>query len=362
MTEATTHGSPDGPFFVGTPFALTANRNAAACWAGRRSIKAKLERLCRSYTIRPDSSLDVIWANLGAGKSHALLHLIGLLTTVADDPKPISAYVEMPQQPRRFVDLYRQIILELPLEAVVPHLVAEDNKTLSEDLGRAARVLAFGGSDERALAREWLSAGRPRLRDLRTATGIGARIEDDLHAGEVFSQIVAGLAAHQVRTVVLIDEFQRVASSSQKQRDAILHNLRSTFSRNSAYLSVVLAVASRIEKSALAIMPQELRTLMGMRPTVSLPEMSEEEALEFLIERFRFFRPHGYSGSATAPFGMDALRMIVSHVAGADRERLIPRTLLQASAWVYDEALTKKVGQIDPVATERLLQELQWET
>jgi hypothetical protein len=347
-----------GRFFAGTPFAITASRETAACWAGRADIKAKLERLCRSYASRPDSSLDMVWANLGAGKSHALYHMMLLLEATADGPKPVCAYVEMPQQPRSFLDLYRQIVAQLPIETIVPHLLRGDNRKLDENLRRAAQVLAHGGGDEKRLATEWLVGDRPHLRDLRTATGIGSRIEDDLHACAMLGQIVSGLAAHRVRTVVLIDEFQRVASSSPKQRDAILQNLRSLFSKNAVCLSLVLAAGTRMEKTALELLPRELRTLMGMRPTISLPKMSEDEALEFLIDRLACFRPGGYEGAALAPFGEESLRAIVAFV-GSDSERLIPRKLLQAAAWVYDGALANGTDEIGRSECERLLTELQ---
>lgn len=350
----------DQGYFVGTPFALTATLEIAACWAGRRTVKEKLERLCRSYITRPDSSLDLIWSNLGAGKSHALLHLIYLLDGSGAD-RSVSAFVEMPEQCKRFIDLYRRIIAELPLGKVVPRLLSREAEGASEDLKRAARTLAHGGSEQKELAREWLSAGRPQLRDLRNATGIGTRIESDVHACEVLSEIAGVLARQGVRTVILLDEFQRVAASLQKQREAILANLRSVFSRNPAYFSVVLAVTSRIEKSAVELLPQELRTLMGMRPTVSLPEMNQEEALEFLLERFRFFRPPGYSGLDAAPFGEEALRALVSHVASAGTERVIPRTLLQAAAWLYDEAVARGSAELPRVVVDRLLQELKWD-
>jgi hypothetical protein len=355
------HRSVPAPFFTGAPFALTADREGSACWAGRRAVKSKLERLCRSYSTRRDSSLDLIWANLGSGKSHALFHLMRLLASANNPCATVTAYVEMPLQPRRFIDLYQQIMAGLQLDTVSSKLLAGDVSILSEDLRKATRSMVYGGSDEQAIAREWLTAGRPLLRDLRNATGISGRIEDDSHASDILAQVVAGLATSELRTVILVDEFQRVAASTQKQRDAVLQSVRSVFSRNPAYLSIVLAVTSRIEKTALDIIPKELRTLMGMRPTVSLPEMTEEEAMEFLLERFCFFRPIGYAGTAAAPFGLEALRMIVSHVAKTDRERLIPRTLLQAAAWVYDEAIQMGVAEMSPLATESLLRELQWD-
>jgi hypothetical protein len=300
----------------------------------------------------------MIWANLGAGKSHALFHLIRSLEEESEKSGAICVYVEMPQQAKSFLELYRQIVPQLPMGTVVRHLLKDDNRNLDENLRRAARVVAYGSDDERRLAMEWLGGERPHLRDLRIATGIGSRIEDDSDACAMLGQLVSGLATHQVRTVFLIDEFQRVASSTVKQRDAILHNIRSLFSKNPTYLSFVVAVTSRMETTALGMLPQELRTLMGMRPTVSLPKMSEEEAFDFLAQRLAYFRPEAYTGGALAPFGEEPLRRIVSFVA-TESERLIPRKLLQAAAWVYDGALSNGSATIETSECDRLLRELQ---
>ena len=347
-------------YFVGTPFALTANRELAACWAGRAEVRKRLERLCQSYFMRPDSSLDLAWANLGAGKSHTLLHLMTLLAEGDRAESVITGFVELPEQPRRFLDLYRGIMSELPLDRVGRHLLSDDGG-INGDLRRAARALVHGASAERETARDWLLSGKPHLRDLRNATGIGARIEDDVHACAVLSDIIGALARCGLRTVLLLDEFQRIGTSSERQREAILSNLRSVFSRNAAGLSVVVAVTSRIERSAIELMPPQLRSLMGMRPTVSLPELDEEEAFAFIVERFRHFRPIGYSGSPAAPFGEEALRALVSHISKLGRERLIPRTLLQAAGWLYDEALMRGIEAMSAKDVSELLGALHWD-
>jgi hypothetical protein len=272
----------------------------------------------------------------------------------------VTAFVELPEQCRRFLDLYRGILNEVPLDTIAPLLLSDNSPQVSEDLRRAARALVHGGPEQRDLARDWLLAGRPQLRELRNATAIGSRIEDDVRATEVLSNLISALGFNGVRTVILIDEFQRIAGSPARQREAILVNLRSVFSRNPAYLSVVLAVTTRIEKSAMDLLPRELRTLMGMRPTISLPEMNEDEAERFILDRFRFFRPPGYCGDAAAPLGLEAIRAVIAHVAAAGRERLIPRTILQATAWLYDE-VPGGDEVLSRAEADRLLDELTWD-
>jgi len=52
---------------------------------------------------------------------------------------------------------------------------------------------------------------------------------------------------------------------------------------------------------------------------------------------------------------------MILHVAQAGRERLIPRTLLQAAAWLYDEAVTNGRRELPRSEAEHLLTELKWD-
>lgn len=350
-------------FFRASPFSLTASPETAACWGGRQSALVQLERLKRSLLHRSDSSLDLIWANLGAGKSHALFYLSHLLENSAGESvKTIPVFVEMPDQLRKFHDLYTRIVAELPLEAVAQMILDANNRSVPDDLKSCARALVYGSGEEKAVAKQWILGQRPGLRELKASTKIQSRIEEDSQACDILSGIVAALADKGIRLVVLLDEFQRVAMLQPKhRRDTVLSNLRSLFSRNPRYFSVVLAVKSRIELSAIEMMSAELRTLMGGRPCVSLPEMSSEEAMEFVLERFRFFRLEGYQGSEDAPFGRRTLEAVIEHIASVEGPRVIPRTVLQALSWIYDGAVTPNSDKVDPDEAKALLAELRWE-
>lgn len=350
-------------FFRASPFSLTASPETAACWAGPHSVLARLERLVRSLLNRSDSSLDLLWANLGAGKSHALFHLAYLLEDSGSQAgKIISVFVEMPEQLRKFHDLYSRILAELPIEHVAEVVLVAQNRSIPEDLIRCARTLVHGTGGEKAIAKQWLLGQRPNLRELKASTSIQWRIEDDSQACDILSGIIAALADRGIRLVVLLDEFQRIASLQPKhRRDIVLSNIRSLFSRNPRYFSIVLAVKSRIEQTAMEMLPEELRTLMGVRPSVSLPEMSEGEALGFVIERFRFFRPKEYHRNENAPFGRRTLETTIKHIAELNGPRLIPRTILQALGWIYDSAVSVDSEEVSPAEARILLQELRWD-
>ncbi len=352
----------EGKCFASSPFELTANRESAKHWAGRRGVLQSLERICRSMENRPDSSLNLIWANLGAGKSHALYHLSYLLEASTSSRQAITIWADVPEQLRRFLDLYKRLLSDLPLEVLAKEVMADNDPRLPGDLRRMAQVMAHGTQANKELVRQWLLAENPHLRDLRAVSGITQKIEDDGTASEMFAAIVGVFARRKIRFVVLLDEFQRVAVLPPKGKDAVLSHMRTVFSRNSSYFSVVLAAFSRMEKSAMELLPAELRTLMGARPAVSLPEMDEKEALDFLLERFKHFRPAGYQGPSAAPFGEATLRAIIGHIAGVDKgARMIPRTLFQALTWISDSESTNGQMEMEPKVALSLLKEMKWE-
>jgi hypothetical protein len=107
--------------------------------------------------------------------------------------------------------------------------------------------------------------------------------------------------------VLCIDEFQRIGALNTTSRNRILSSVRTAFSRNPRYLSVILAIQSMVERSALDLLPPELKTLIGRKPSISLPEMDVREGKEFIAGRFACFRPAGYRCTEFAPFEAAAI-------------------------------------------------------
>ncbi len=99
--------------FRTSPFSMVADESAAACWAGRPEILRQLKRVCRGWANRSDSTLDLLWANLGAGKTHALFHLKHLL---AVEPSAFVVFVELPENVSHFLELYQRVVTNLPIE------------------------------------------------------------------------------------------------------------------------------------------------------------------------------------------------------------------------------------------------------
>jgi hypothetical protein len=324
--------------FRRSPFGLTASPEIAACWAGRSDAQARLSRLLKSFGSREDSSLDLVWANLGAGKSHLLYHLAHRLREANSGLHAVPVVIEIPERIASFLDLFRAIIAGLPIDDICRWAVEPLPIHIPPDLAAAARGLALGGASEKAVAKQWMLAERPDLRDLRRSLAITSRIEDDGHALAVLAGLCAVCSAKGVRMVLMLDEFQRVSQLKPRVREGVLSTLRSLFSSTPSHFSVILAVASRVEASAVQLLPPELKTLIGGRPSITLPTFDESEAVQFVLDRFRFFRPDGYAGSASAPFCENAIASAVHALATTHGRPLIPRELLQALSWIYDDA------------------------
>jgi Cdc6-like AAA superfamily ATPase len=344
--------------FTRSPFLLTATPETGATWAGRPQLKSKVERLARSLVVRPDSTLDVVWANFGSGKSHVLYYIAHLLQEQA--PTSVPVFVETPEQIKNFLELYRRLMPKLPWRRLVPILNADESLPRTSQLKRVARVIEHGNDNEQALAYDWLFAASVNLRDLKTFVGVQARIDTDMHAADVLGELLASLSRQEMRVILLFDEFQRIGALSEKYRWAVLSNLRSLFTHNPTHLSVILAAATRLEKTAMDLLPSELKTLIGPRPIVSLPEMDTHEAIEFVQGRLASFRPACYRGDAFFPLQKAIVEEAIRFLASETNAKLIPRTILQALSVIYDEYLLS--GEpLSSSAAKSLLKSLSWQ-
>ena len=348
----------DDACFSATPFTVMADQDSSKHWAGRAKELKRIDRILKRLSRRNESSLDIVWAKLGAGKSHTLYYLAHRIEK--QDEGCLCVVVEIPEQIRKFRDLYVRIIKNIPLDRLAKTLLEAGADALPEDLRRAAHAIVHGGQLERNFASQWLRGERPDLRQLRKATGIGNRIESDADAAEIFSSVLGGLRSGGARVYLMLDEFQRIDKLPVRIRSPITATLRSLLSRNPRDFSVFLAISSMMEQSALMMVPEELKSIMGMQASVTLPEMDEDEAVEFVRGRLEHFRPPEYSGDEFAPFGREAVVQGIKMIARADTANLIPRTILQVMGVLYDD--TPRSGEmLDADSVVEILEDLNWD-
>src|SRR4051812_34370360 len=182
------------------PFRIVADAQFARVWADRNLLRHEIDRRLRRLRSVPHSTIQIMWADFGAGKSHTLRHLEA---KCLDDEtqRLIPLYTEVAVGCEGLIDLYRSLI-----NAVPPELLGElggfaqrgfkraPTSSGARDFRHALRLLASEDSGARSLAQDWLQAtpGVPHLKMLK-AFGINSRIEDDSRVVEIVADLVASI-------------------------------------------------------------------------------------------------------------------------------------------------------------------------
>ncbi len=191
-------------------------------------------------------------------------------------------------------------------------------------------------------------------------TGIDHRIESDAEAEDTLVQLISLLSSSGRRLVILLDEFQRIGHLNRRVRDGFLAHVRSLFSRSPAHFSLVLAIGSRVEKTALDLIPAELKTLMGIKPPITLPEMSKDEALAFVRARLLWYRPSGSLAEGDFPFADGQVQHVLDYMVDIRAAKIIPRNILQILGLIYDEMLDQDLSPLKTPELDLFLESLRW--
>ena len=319
------------------PFRIVADEEFARVWADRSELRQELDRRLRRLRSVPHSTVQMVWADFGAGKSHTLRHLEA--RCLDDSEKDlIPLYTEIPVGTEGLLDLYRRVIGALPAQ-----LVRDFSDAIRSEGGRAApntgardlrQALKLVGSEDvggQTLAAEWMQAspGVPYLKALK-AYGISARVEDDTRVVEVLTELIR--LVRQVRkgasVIWLIDEFQRVADVPLRKRDAFAKSIVSLFNACPAGLHFVLSFSVAQQSTALALIPPDLRSRASTFPMLMLPNMTKEDCLAFSRDLFDAFRTqprpdHEY------PFTAKALELVVDDLEATTSGVVTPRLLME---------------------------------
>jgi hypothetical protein len=319
-------------YFAWSPFSLAADQESARHWAGRPRTHSIIKRILVGLQSRPDSTLDVVWASFGAGKTHTLYYIANQLGQSFN----LCHLVELPTSLRSFLEFYRLLTNGLSFDRIAQVVIGSERSDIPDDLKRACQLIAFGSSGERALAIQWLRAEKPHLSQLKRMANISSRIEDDLGALEVLSGIVRSLAQAKVRFCVLVDEYQRIGTLPERVQASLTSSLRTLISKNPRGVSIFFAITSLMEQTAMKLVPGELKTIIGIRPIINLPAFNEQEALEFVGDRFRQARPDGFAGEPFEPLTEELVKIVIHFLCQNDA-LLTPRLTLQVLGDVFDQ-------------------------
>ena len=339
------------------PFPVVPDREYCTFMADRQELQAELKELLITLSRRSTSSIHLFWAWFGAGKTHTLLYLahqaelasrrdegMSLITVYSEFPKTVRSFFDLfrafmiGSDPDRFVDAYLEIRTCPSAEALHRRLVGR-----SPDLANALQVLAMGDQEKRLIAARWFRGEAPTAAQLRSI-GLLKKIDSVDESVRIFvaladllNEAAKSRGRSGARLIWIIDEFQRIERCNPKLKDEINTAVSSAFNACPNGLSVLVSFSGNPQRTLPSWFSRELRDRIGRTKLFVLPPMRSDEALSFVRDVLRQFRPDRFKGDQPYfPFTEDAIQAILAEVVRTGELR--PRAIMHAMGAVLEEA------------------------
>jgi len=335
----------DWPFYIGWDKCLY------PIMADRTRLNSDVTTLLRSLSRRPTSSIHLMWAWFGAGKTHTLHHIEYLCKNQFNNLTPI--YMEFTRATRNFLDIYKSFISKIDLEVINNAYLEVFTNPLKNDVQRELRfdfpdlstglkVLYMGTEQQQEIVIRWLRAECRELRTLRTV-GVTRPIVTAEDALKTISWVIrlinlGSSTSGDTRVLWIIDEFQYIKGCRPPAQEEITSCLRSVFNRCSKSLSIIISFSGRPEaKKMPPWLPRELSDIIGIEPVLLLPPLTSEDAFKFVQDLLAHFRDTQSSISNDLfPFTEETTKEIIDIII--KKAELKPRSVMQFFDTVLREA------------------------
>ncbi len=338
------------------PFSVVPDPNLPLVWADRAQLRLGVERLLRQLMGHNASTLHLLWAALGAGKTHTLLYLRQLaLNNTGGAIFPV--YTALPKACRTFVDVYRATVKGIGFDRLknIYALARKGDqnevvrRTLSEtgtNLIKAFEALRVGSEPIVDAGQRWILAD-PTLtqKDIREAS-LPAKIRTTDDAISVLSGItrLIGVCAKS-RVLLMIDEFQRAGMLRRSFLDEINAGLHTYFNACPSGLTIVLSFTFGTAANIRHHLNEELQSRADP-VVISIPSLDKENALIFLTDLIGCVR----SAEMELKIDSDVLQLIVEHAHNLGQ--ITPRKLMHVAGSVLSiAAIDISDGKLDRVDT-----------
>jgi hypothetical protein len=333
------------------PFQTVPDPRFCTFMADREQVQADVENLLRNMARREQSSIHLVWAWFGSGKTHTLKYLCYLCEQRL--PASETVYTEFPKSTKSFLDLYKAFIQELDAESLKEDLTdlftapglegfISTLRSSFPDLGRAVRSIVFGDEQQRMLATRWLRADDIPVRELRSL-GIVHRLDTPDAAVRTISwlcQLLGSLGPSKSsigRLVWVIDEFQLIEKCRPAVIQEITGSLHSVFNRAATHLSLFISFSGKPGKQFPGWLSKELADRIGIEKVVVLPPLRTDEGVQFVQDLMTHFRAPGETAASTFPFENGAVSEVLRTIQQKKVE-LKPRILMQCFHAVLEAA------------------------
>ena len=262
----------DHLFISRWPFRNVPDDQSSKFWAGRPSLKKQIERLIWRWSRSDQSTIHLMWADLGAGKSHTLKHIQGrLLDNRTSGMHPV--YSVMPRELRTFLDVYQAILAGLDSNRLAQMSMATVREAGSkENLVRnafpalpeavsALIALQSSNDNERRTADQWIRGTRGLTKRDLGKIGASRQIKttDDAVAALSGIMYIVRAAEKSSRFVVMLDEAQRLAQASNRVRQDVNVGLQTWYDSSPNNLTLILSFGSGDEAYVRHMVSPELQ-------------------------------------------------------------------------------------------------------
>lgn len=333
----------------GWPFQTTPDETFAQIWADRNGVREEVQKLIFRWTRVDRSTLHLLWADLGAGKTHTLKYICRYLEKHRD-LCILPVYSVMPKQMKSFLDVYRVVMSGFDLDAFADMFASVyrrpgGRKAANEevfpyipDACAALRNVQSDNRREADIAINWLKGTAGLTRRQLEPLGINRLIKTTDDAVAILSGFIriVQLTGTYRRVVVMLDECQRIGGSKLSIGRDINTGIQTWYDCNPNRLTLMLSFGSGEERFVRHLLSPELLSREDHQH-LSMPLLAMAEAKKFIEDLLKCFRVPGSSPSAWHPFSEQQVDTIVSCVTNNGQARVTPRALMKACDAVLSE-------------------------
>ena len=311
------------------PFTIVPRMTDSPVWAGRVELRQRIDRLLRTVNRRSASSLHLMWADFGAGKTHTLYYMNSSAKTYGMYP----VYVEWPKKASTFVDIYRGIASKFPLRVLSAMFWAYAGKAgvdyvlnwaseVYPDFGAILECIYSG--DDNPLIAEWLRAERSISKRELASIGVRNAIrtsDESIRAMVVLTGLVANGNSHS-KLLLMLDEFQRIDQLPPRVRRDINAGIHTLFNACPEGLCIVLSFSFGNPANISFLLAEEV--ISRTDPDgIQLPKLTAVEALNFVRDILKHQRSQN-DVDPFFPFTQDGIDTILQKTGN-----LTPREIMK---------------------------------
>jgi hypothetical protein len=305
------------------PFQIAAGSESGISWADRTELRLELDSIVRGVKPNRPTTLINIWAFYGAGKTYALRYLQHQATQAGI----FAIYCTTPQGASGFVNLYRAIISALGTIPGLYDLLEESLREARTDTGQsitqACKFLSIGNPSQAAEGFSYLSGAKTTAR-ARRDLGVTADIADANIACAALTEILTALGSHS-GVLLLLDEVQDLSGMKERALAETTGILQKVFDGVPRGFRLIVSFTTGNKETIGQVLGPALSNRSSK--TISIPEFSPSEAVEFLGDLIRQARENDADPNPFHPFTLSDLESIVT-ATRSDGQQLLPRALI----------------------------------